>query len=129
MSAASAACVWVLSTCALSSLTHDTRDTSTLAPPFDGVLHSRLWLALSIVLAVAVGLTTVSSTREHGSTNQILSDLGFENIWKGERLAILHLDLVDLGEQTCVHLFLLDSVNQIVRLCLHLITLPACSRY
>ena len=129
MSAATAASVWILSGGALACLTHDARDAAALAPPFDGVLHAGLRLALAIVLAVSVGLPAVGAGSKHGATDEILANLATENIGKSDGLAVLRFNCVILGEQASIHLLLLDGVDQIVGFRLHQITLPACSRY
>ena len=67
-----ASCVRVLGCCSLAGLPHNSRYTTTLAPPFHRVFHTCLRSSLSTVIPVAVRLSPVGSGRVHCIPNDIL---------------------------------------------------------
>ena len=112
--------VWVLCSTALSCSSHDTRDTTSLTPPFDGVLHTCHWSALTDVSARTVGLSAVGSAGCNGISYEIDTDGLTERLWKGDLRSIFDGDVKDALKTTCIHLILCDVVADVLDGYLHL---------
>ncbi len=74
--------VWVLCTTAGAGASQNSRHTTALAPPFDGVLHTGHWAALSDVRAGTVGLSAVGSAGSHGQLDEVLANFRLKSRWK-----------------------------------------------
>ena len=120
VSATTAECVWVLCSTALSSSSHDTRDTTALAPPFDRVLHTCHRSALSDVTAGTVGLSAVGSAGCDGISDEVDTNGLAERFWEGDLGSIFDGDVENALEATCIHLILCDVVADVLDGYLHL---------
>ena len=120
VSTATTQCVWVLCSTALSSSSHDTRDTTALTPPFDGVLHTCHRSALSDVSARTVGLSAVGSARCDSISDEVNTDRLAERFWEGDLGSIFDGDVENALKTACIHLILCDVVADVLDGYLHL---------
>ena len=95
--------VRVLSTTAGAGASQDSGHTTALTPPFNGVLHTGHWTALSDVWAGPVGLAAVGSAGSHGQLDQIFTDFGFESGWKVHLRAVRDFNIEASRQLTGVH--------------------------
>jgi len=120
VSTATAKRVRVLGTSSGTGSAQDTGDTSTLAPPFDGVLHTGHGSALSDVSARTVGLATVGSAGSDGQLDEVFTDLGFECSGEVHLGTVRNFDIKTGREFASVHLGLGDRVDNVLGCDLHL---------
>ena len=112
--------VWVLGTTAGTGSSHDSGHTTTLAPPFDGVLHTGHWTALSNVWAGTVGLAAVGSAGSHGQLDQVFADFGFKGSGEVHLRTVRDLNIKASRELASVHFGLRDRVDNVLGCDLHL---------
>ena len=106
----------------LTSSTHNSRYTSSLTPPFNGVLHTSHWSLLSVVRFGTVALPSVGTRTCDGHFYHIWPVRRFKGIWQGNFLAKFNLDVINFLKFTSIEFILLNVVNDIHNLCLQLQT-------
>ena len=120
VSTAAAERVRVLCTAARTGSAHDSRDTSTLAPPFNGVLHTGHGSALADVSTGTVRLASVGTARGNGQFHEVFTNFRLKGCRKVHLGAVRHFDVEACREFAGVHLGLGDRVDDVFGSDLHL---------